>query len=69
MNDSDIEALATAIAREMLTSATGQRADYLTQFKAGSGILGTMSESALQQRIAKVIRHHEEQSCSPPTRH
>src|SRR5438045_279382 len=40
MNDSDIEALATAIAKELLNSATEQRADYLTQFKAGFGVLG-----------------------------
>lgn len=60
MNDSEIEALATTIARQVLTSPTGVRADHLTQYKEGTGILGTMNEAAIQQRTAKAIRHHLE---------
>jgi len=58
MNETEIEALASAIAEHLVTSPTGQRADYLTQFKEGTGILSAMSPAAVQYRAAKVIRQH-----------
>jgi hypothetical protein len=54
MNETEIEALALAITENLLTSPAGLRAEYLTHFR--QGILRTMSEADLQQRIAKVIR-------------
>lgn len=58
MTESEIEALASALTRELLTSPVGEKADTLTQYSSGRGILATMSEAAAQQKIAKAIRHH-----------